>query len=63
VRPPGDEPFVTQFYIAGEARNAEDFLFQRIPAEQRPLVLMDFTPGREAGSPQQAERDIILGIS
>jgi protocatechuate 3,4-dioxygenase beta subunit len=63
VRPPGEEPFVTQFYIAGEERNAGDFLFQRIPAEQRPLVLMDFMPGTEAGSPLQAKRDLILGIS
>ena len=63
VRPPGEEPFVTQFYVAGEARNADDFLFQRIPAEQHPLVLMDFVEGTEAGSPLMTRRDIILGIS
>jgi protocatechuate 3,4-dioxygenase beta subunit len=62
VRPPGEEPFVTQFYVAGEARNADDFLFQRIPAEQRPLVLVDFKPATEPGSPLQANRNIILGI-
>jgi protocatechuate 3,4-dioxygenase beta subunit len=62
VRPPGQEPFVTQFYIADEPRNADDFLFQRIPVEQRPLVLVDFKPATEAGSSLQANRDIILGI-
>jgi protocatechuate 3,4-dioxygenase beta subunit len=62
VRPPGEEPFVTQFYVAGDARNADDFLFQRIPAEQRSLVLMDFVPGKEAGSALMAKRDIILGV-
>ena len=62
VRPPGEEPFVTQLYVAGEPRNADDFLFQRIPEEQRPLVLVDFRPATEAGSPLQAKRDIILGI-
>jgi protocatechuate 3,4-dioxygenase beta subunit len=62
VRPDGMPPFVTQLYVAGEPRNADDFLFQRIPAEQRPLVLADFAQaGRE--QPLQAAWDIILGVS
>ena len=62
VRPPGEEPFVTQLYVAGEPRNADDFLFQRIPEDQRPLVLVDFRPVKEPGSLLKGNRDIILGI-
>jgi protocatechuate 3,4-dioxygenase beta subunit len=32
-------PFVTQIYVADEPGNSEDFLFRRIPAEHRQLVL------------------------
>ena len=62
VRPDGTPPFVTQLYVEGEARNAGDFLFQRIPAEQRPLVLADFA-SRGSDQPLQARWDILLGLS
>jgi len=62
VRPPGAETFVTQLYVEGEARNSDDFLFQRIPAERRPLVLADFAPGT-GDAPLQARWDILLGLT
>jgi protocatechuate 3,4-dioxygenase beta subunit len=55
----GAEPFVTQIYVAGEARNADDFLFRRIPSEVRHLATADFQAGA-AGEPQRADFDFIL---
>ncbi|MCP5298426.1 MAG: intradiol ring-cleavage dioxygenase [Chromatiaceae bacterium] len=53
------EPFVTQLYVAGEAGNAEDFLYRRIPEEQRGLVTVPFAS--VAGEPAlQARWDIVL---
>lgn len=63
VYPAGSEPFVTQLYVAGEARNADDFLYRRIPGELRPLVTAEF--GRKAGTDDtlQAQWDIVLGVA
>ena len=63
VRPPGVEPFVTQLYVAGDPRNADDFLFRRIPVEQRPLVTAAFVPGEGTAGPLQASWDIVLGVA
>ena len=62
VRPRGVEPFVTQLYVAGETHNADDFLFRRIPVEQRALVLADFMPGADMTAPLRAKWDILLGV-
>ena len=43
VLPEGERPFVTQLYVKGEALNESDFLFRRVPAERRHLVIADFT--------------------
>jgi protocatechuate 3,4-dioxygenase beta subunit len=40
----GFEPLVTQMYVAGEPRNASDFLFNRIDAAARERVLVDLQP-------------------
>ncbi len=53
--------FTTQMYVAAEPRNDDDFLFRRIPVEQRPLVLAEF---HRSGLPEvsyAAEFDLILG--
>jgi len=63
VRPSGDEPFVTQLYVAGESLNSNDFLFRRIPVEQRPLVLAEFVRNGDADTPLSAHWDIVLGLS
>ena len=42
VYPPDEQPFVTQLYVAGEPRNADDFLYRRIPVEARRLVTVPF---------------------
>ena len=63
VRPRGAEPFVTQLYVAGEPRNADDFLFRRIPTEQRARVLADFVPGADSAAPLRADWDIVLGVT
>jgi len=41
---PGQKPFVTQIYNKDEPGNAQDFLFNRIPPEQRPLIVANFEP-------------------
>lgn len=61
VRPRDSEPFVTQLYVAGDPRNADDFLFRRIPVERRPLVLAEFAPGADPDGPLKATWDIVVG--
>lgn len=61
VFPAGERPFVTQLYIKDEPRNQHDFIFNRIPAEQRPLVLADFIPSTHTNTELAAHFDIILG--
>ena len=56
----GMRPFVTQIYVADEPRNSEDFLFRRIPAEQRQLVLADFRPVNTPQAELAASFDFIL---
>jgi len=63
VFPAGEPPFITQLYVAGEPRNADDFLYQRVPAAQRHLVTTAFTPAGAGNVELQAEWDIVLGVS
>ncbi len=63
VYPPGERPFVTQLYVAGEARNGEDFLYNRIPTELRPLVTAEFSQSASAGSDLRADWDLVLGVA
>ncbi|MEW8627025.1 MAG: protocatechuate 3,4-dioxygenase [Candidatus Thiodiazotropha sp.] len=56
----GMRPFVTQIYVAGEAQNSEDFLFQRIPSILRPMVLADFHPSGDAIVELTANFDFVL---
>ena len=63
VFPEGAEPFVTQLYVAGEPRNADDFLYRRIPVEQRRLVTAEFVPGKVPGPALMARWDILLGLA
>jgi protocatechuate 3,4-dioxygenase beta subunit len=57
---PGERPFVTQIYIAGEPRNQEDFLYLSIPTEQRRLVEAEFLAASSEAS-YRASLDIVLG--
>ena len=61
--PPGGSPFITQLYVRDEPRNADDFLFQRIPPEQRPLVLADFVPAPRDGAELAATFEVILDVT
>ena len=63
VRPEGDRPLITQLYVAGEPANEIDFLYRRVPPEQRHLVMAEFVPGEEPHAPLRADWDIILGAS
>ncbi|MES9862176.1 MAG: protocatechuate 3,4-dioxygenase [Candidatus Thiodiazotropha sp. LLP2] len=56
----GMKPFVTQIYIEGEPRNSNDFLFQRIPSELRPLVLAKFKPSNNEPVELAAQFNFIL---
>ncbi|MGC1951004.1 MAG: protocatechuate 3,4-dioxygenase [Gammaproteobacteria bacterium] len=57
----GATPFVTQLYVRDEPRNQGDFLFSRIPVEQRQLVTAPFVPGKEVGVDWRADFDVVLG--
>ena len=60
VFPAGERPFVTQLYVKGEPRNDADFLFRRIPADRRHLVLADFAARGGDSAGLEAQFDIIL---
>ena len=59
----GELPFVTQLYVEGDARNQHDFLFNRVPADRRHLVMADFTASNHSGAKLKANFDIILNRS
>ncbi len=61
VFPTGAKPFVTQLYVKDEPRNAYDFLFNHVPAEQRHLVVADFVPAKNHEVELNADFDIVLG--
>ena len=63
VYPTGTEPFISQLYVAGEPRNADDFLYQRIPEAQRPLVTTRFRPSQATPGILTAAWDIVLGVT
>ncbi len=58
---PGERPFTTQLYVAGERRNDGDFLFRAIPAERRHLVTAEFLPAPGGQAELAARFDIVLG--
>ncbi len=60
---PGQGPFVTQLYVRGEPRNADDFLFQRIPSDRRPAATTQFAPSQRADAALEAVFDLVLGIT
>jgi protocatechuate 3,4-dioxygenase beta subunit len=60
VFPAGENPFVTQLYIAGEKSNETDFLYNDVPRDKRHLVTAEFKPSTAGGADQQASFDIIL---
>jgi protocatechuate 3,4-dioxygenase beta subunit len=63
VYPEDTAPFITQLYVAGEPRNAEDFLYRRIPESQRALVTTGFSPVAGKPGTLQAAWDIRLGVT
>lgn len=60
---PGQQPFVTQLYIQGEAKNDEDFLYNNIRPELRHLVTVPFRLNRNKPDQQLASWDIIPGLN
>lgn len=64
VIPPDAEPLVTQMYVAGEPRNAADFIFDRIDPTARERVLVALSPATdlEAGA-LRGTFDIVLGTT
>lgn len=63
VFPPGHNPLVTQIYIKDEPRNAQDFLFNRIPVEQRPLVMAEFKPTSGGDTEFVAQFNLVIGAT
>ncbi|MBT8127573.1 MAG: intradiol ring-cleavage dioxygenase [Gammaproteobacteria bacterium] len=60
VFPKGEPPFVTQLYINNEPRNENDFLFQRVPADRRHLVVARFNQSQYPDTAFDASFNIIL---
>lgn len=56
---PGERPFTTQLYVAGEPGNADDFLYRRIAPELRERVTAEFRP--DPAGPLRADWDLVLG--
>jgi protocatechuate 3,4-dioxygenase beta subunit len=63
VFPEGAEHFVTQLYVADDPRNADDFLFQRVPEALRHLVSTEFRPTGKEDVKLVANWDIVLGVT
>ena len=63
VFPPGGPPFVTQLYVASEPRNAEDFLYRRLPADRRHLVTVPFEETAGGEAELAARFQIVLGAT
>ena len=63
VYPTDNEPFITQLYVAGDPRNAEDFLYRQIPQTQRALVTTGFIPSTATPGLLTAAWDIVLGVT
>ena len=61
VFPDGERPFTTQLYVAGDARNEQDFLYRQVPVTQRPLVTSPFRESSRPGVEFEASFDIVLG--
>ncbi len=61
VLAPQTPTLVTQLYVRGDPRNADDFLFQRVPAERRHLVQAEFLAAAMAGVEMEASFDLVLG--
>jgi len=61
VLPPGGESLVTQIYVRGEPANRDDFLFNRLPLEQRERVLAEFRPIDLPDAEFSASFDFVLG--
>ncbi len=57
---PDTAPFTTQLYVRGEPRNAEDFIFNRVPVDRRHMVLADFVPAANDAAELSAKFDIVL---
>jgi len=61
VLAPQTPTLVTQLYVQGDPRNADDFLFKRVPAERRHLVQAEFLAADRVGVELQASFDLVLG--
>jgi hypothetical protein len=48
-------------YVAGDPRNERDFLYRRIPLEQRDRVTADFAASNAPDVAYLANWDIVLG--
>jgi protocatechuate 3,4-dioxygenase, beta subunit len=58
---PGQSPFTTQLYIAGDPRNDRDFLFRAVPPERRALLQAEFRPAKSGRAEYSASFDLVLG--
>jgi len=65
VKLPGRQQFVTQCYVAGEARNKTDFVLNEIPdPAARKSVIVDFAPMANSRIGELAANfDIVLGFT
>ena len=63
VLPSGRSSLVTQIYIKGEPHNAQDFLFNKIPVEQRSMVVAEFKPAGGGDTDFVAQFNLVIGAT
>jgi hypothetical protein len=51
------------FYVAGDPRNAEDFLYRQVPADRRHLVTVPLEKNRSDGPELAAHFRMVLGVT
>lgn len=59
----GMQPLTTQLYVEGEPDNQRDFLYNRIPADQRQTILARFPESPNESLTVVPEFNIILGVT
>jgi len=60
----GKRVLTTQCYIAGHPKNAGDFLLNRVPEENRGLLIVEFAPLPDSDAGELAARfDMVVGMT
>jgi protocatechuate 3,4-dioxygenase beta subunit len=61
ITAPGQPTLTTQFYVEGEAKNASDFLYRRVPEDRREMVTARFPASADESDSVIPEYTVVVG--